>query len=159
MEKRSLYNTASLTKVGAGKKKLKLETLFWYVTTLFEMQGQWHNYWKCLVTRKVWYAVFSWWLEKNSSTSKEISIFEWSLNILVLLVKNDYAQDYVNILMGGVGNSIQSKTDPDYRTHTLRETILFVFSKIYTVIVFVLLSCLLCLSKEVIRILKCKEDN
>ena len=54
---------------------------------------------------------------------------------------------------------IQSKTDPDYRTHTLRETILFVFSKIYTVIVFVLLSCLLCLSKEVIRILKCNEDN
>ena len=36
------------------KETFKLETLFWYVAALFEIHGQWHKYWKPLVTRKVW---------------------------------------------------------------------------------------------------------
>ena len=70
------------------KETVKLVNLFWYVTILLKMHGQWQEYWKISSDEEgfVQCAAGDW---KNSSNSKEISVFEQPVNKLVLLVKNE----------------------------------------------------------------------
>ena len=71
------------------KETFKLENLFWYETILPKMHGQWKEYWKISSDEEGFVHSVQLVIGKNSSNSKEISVFEQPVNKLVLLVKNE----------------------------------------------------------------------